>query len=109
LAALADNTAWRLWRTDSGDKAAALQDGLLAVRRTTGKRGKETAVWGTVRFRGAKRDLPEIQMQPKSEALYFKIQYDDLITELVSMRGLCALKPYPRGTVRPTDLAAFTD
>ena len=45
-------------RTAIGDKAAAQQDGLLVQRATTRKNGKESAVWGVDKFRGAKRLLP---------------------------------------------------
>ena len=96
-------------QTATGNKAAAQHDGLLVRRATTRKNGKEPAIWGVVKFRGAKRFLPETPFSPKAEPQYFEVQYNDRSLELVTHRGLRSLKPFPKETVKPQDLRAPVD
>ena len=85
-----------LWKQKhvAADKHALSQEGLLVRRVTHVKGGKEVARWGTVHCR-----------EPHFRPNYFNIVYDDNKSEIVDSRGLRVLRPFPRGTVRPSDLA----
>ena len=78
-------------RTAVADKNAASRDGLLVRRVSTTKAGTELFKWGAVKFRGA-----------EAGPMYFEVLYDDGSSELADLRGLRALRPFPKGTVRPS-------
>ena len=80
-------------RTAVADKNAASRDGLLVRRASTTKTGTEVFKWGAVKFRGA-----------ESGPMYFEILYDNGTSELTDLRGLRALRPFPKGTIRPAEL-----
>ena len=84
-----------LWKQKhlAADKHALSQEGLLVRRVSHVKGGKEVARWGTVHCR-----------EPHFRPHYFNIKYDDGKSEIVDSRGLRVLRPFPRGTVRPSDL-----
>ena len=78
----------------AADKHATTQDGKLIRRATTKRGGKEVVKWGVVHCRD------EVLHRPH----YFEIRYDDGTTEITDARGLRALRPLPKGTVRPQEL-----
>jgi hypothetical protein len=77
----------------SADKHATTQDGKRVMKKTTQRGGKELVKWGTVHCRDAVH-------RPH----YFDIQYEDGTNEITDARGLRALRPLPKGTVRPQEL-----
>jgi hypothetical protein len=76
------------------DKHALTMDGLLVRRAHTVRGGAEIVKWGAVFVR-------PFSFRPH----YFEIRYDDGTSEIVDPRGLRALRPFKRGTVRPSALA----
>jgi hypothetical protein len=81
-------------KSAAADKHALLQDGKLIRRATTKRGGKEVVKWGVVHCREAAIHRPN----------YFEICYDDGTTEVTDARGLRALRPLPKGSVRPQEL-----
>jgi hypothetical protein len=78
--------------TKPADKAAAKKAGMVVHRKTTRKGGVEDEKWGVVMFRGE-------DCRPE----YFLIQYEDGSSEIITDRGLRALRPLPAGTSRVPD------
>ena len=89
-------TSDQLWKQKhlAADKHALSHNGLLVRRVTHIKGGKEVVRWGTVHCR-----------EPHFRPQYFNIVYNDGKSEIVDSRGLRVLRPFPRGAIRPSDLA----